>query len=241
MRKTSLVTLALSFLVLPPAAAAQDYVQYEVQRVSALPGSTADIGMAILEHNELFHAEAPYAASVHFIVTGEYAGQFEWVMGPTTFAQIDARPADLAHGTDWTNRVLANAEVHENHYWIRVDELSYMPELEGPRPVSVVRRFDVADAQLFAKVQRQINETFAAANAQYPRVMYQRRGASKDPWGWALVFTYPNWAAMDDDSFNFGEEFQARNGAAAWETFLEEFGQAVNDRDDMIRQLITRN
>lgn len=241
MRKTSLATLALLLLVLPPAATAQDYAQYEVQRVSALPGSTADIGMAMLEHNELFHAEAPYAASVFYIVTGEYAGQFQWVMGPTTFAQIDDRPADLAHSSDWANRVLANAEVHENDYWIRVDELSYMPELDDPGPVSVVRRFDVADAELFAKVQGQIMETFAAANAPYPRVMYRRRGMSKDPWGWALALTYPNWAAMDDDSFDFEQEFRARNGDAAWETFLEEFGQAVNARDDMIRQRITRN
>ena len=62
-----------------------------------------------------------------------------------------------------------------------------------------------------------------------------------DPWGWALVFTYPNWAAMDDDSFDFQREFRARNGDAAWETFAEELGQAVNARDDMIRQRVTRN
>ena len=57
------------------------------------------------------------------------------------------------------NRVLAHAEVHENDYWIRVDELSYMSDLDDPGPVSVVRRFDVADAELFEKVQGQIMET----------------------------------------------------------------------------------
>lgn len=241
MKTRTLAALALPWLALPFAAAAQDYTQYEVQRLSNLPGSTVDIGMAMVEHNERFHATAPYSASVYYIATGEYAGQYQWIMGPTTFAQIDARPADLAHGTDWVNRVLTHAAMHENDYWIRVDELSYMPETDGPRPVSLVRRFDVADPDLFAKVQRQIMETFAAAGAPTPRVMYRRRGLSKDPWGWALVLTYPNWAAMDDASFNFGEEFRARNGDAAWQTFLDEFDRAVNARDDMIRQLIVRN
>lgn len=240
MKKPILVALSLSVLALPASVAGQDYTQYQVQRISQLPGSTVDLGMAMVEHNELYHAEAPYAANVFYMVTGEFAGQFQWAMGPTTFADIDVRPGDPGHDADWANRVIRNAQVLSNDFWIQVDDLSYQVESGEARPVSLVRRFDVADAQLFRKVQRQIMETFAAAGAPNPRIMYQRRGLSKDPWGWALVISYPSWAAMDEP-FDFAGEFRARNGDAAWETFLDEFGRAVNGRDDSIRVLLSSN
>lgn len=240
MTKTALAAIALALQAMPPSVAAQDYTMYEVQRVSALPGSTVDIGAAMVEHDERFHAQAPYAASVFYLVTGPYSGQYQWIMGPTTFTQMDDRPADVAHGSDWANRVLAHAEVHETEYWRRIDDLSYTPDAmpDGARPVSLVRRFTVTDEALFIKVQRQIMEVFAAAGAPNPRTLYQRQFLSADPWGWAMVITYPNFAALDEPGFDFQAEFRALHGDGAWNTFNEEFGRAVAAREDTIRQLI---
>jgi hypothetical protein len=241
MKKTALAAVALVLLALPPSVRAQAYTMYEVQRVSALPGSTVDIGTAMVEHNQKFHAEAPYSASVYYLVTGQYSGQYQWIMGPTKFTQMDARPADASHGSDWANRVLAHAEVHETEYWRQIDDLSYAPENmpEGIRPVSLVRRFNVTDNALFIKLQGQIMEVFKAAGSPNPRTMYQRQFLSADPWGWAMVMTYPNLAALDEPGFDFEAQFRALHGDAGWDTFNKEFNQAVAGRDDAIRQLIT--
>jgi len=241
MKKPTLAAVALLLLALPPSVAAQDYAQYEVQRVSALPGSTVDIGAAMVEHNQKFHAEGPYSAAVYYLMTGQYSGQYQWIMGPTTFTQLDGRPADAAHGSDWANRVVAHAEVHETEYWRRIDDLSYTPEdmPAGDRPVSLVRRFNVTDAALFIKVQRQIMEVVKGAGSPNPRIMYRRQGLSADPWGWAMVETYPNLAALDEPGLDFEAQFRAVHGDAAWDTFTEEFGRAVAGRDDALRQLVT--
>jgi len=241
MKKIVLAAVAIVLLALPPSVVAQDYTMYEVQRVRALPGTTVDIGVAMVEHNQKFHAEAPYSASVFYMVTGPYSGQYQWIMGPTTFTQMDARPADASHGSDWSTRVLAHAEVYETEYWRQIDDLSYTPDAmpEGTRPISLVRRFTVTDNALFIKVQRQIMEVFRAAGSPNPRIMYQRQFLSADPWGWAIVISYPNFAALDEPGFDFQAEFRALHGDAAWSTFNEEFDRAVAARDDVIRQLIT--
>lgn len=241
-RHATYAVLFLALATAPLSLVAQDYAMYEVQRVSALPGGTADIGLAMYEHNQRFHADAPHAAQVFYMATGRDSGQYQWVMGPTTFSEIGDRPLDAAHNTDWSNRVLANAEVHENEYYVRVDELSYAPEgmPAGTRPISVARRFQVTDAALFARVQEKVMAVTAAQGSPNPRTMYQRRFLSPDGWDWVAVTSYESYAGLDAATGStFQEAFGGLYGAGAWSTFQEEFDQAVTAREDVLRELIT--
>ncbi len=54
------VALALALVgTITSHAAAQDYVQYEVERLKQLPGSTVDLGQRMVEHNQRFHYGGP--------------------------------------------------------------------------------------------------------------------------------------------------------------------------------------
>ena len=233
---------ALVFTLAPVSVVAQDYAMYEVTRVSPIVGTTADIGMAMYEHNQQFHAAAPYTGLVFYMATGQYSGQYQWVMGRTTFSDIGDRPQDASHNSDWANRVLANAEIHEHQFWVRVDELSYTPDgmAAGTRPISVVRRFEVTDPELFAQVQRQVMEVIASLGSPNPRTMYQRRFMAADNWGWAAVTSYESYAALDaGGDTTFEEGFRALHGDGDWDDFIEDFANAVTAREDVLRELIT--
>ena len=158
-------------------------------------------------------------------------------------AQLDDRPADPAHVSDWSDLVMSEAELQATEFWVRVDELSYTPEslAEGSRPLSRVRRFKVANDELFQKVQGQIVEAWAAAGLATPRLRYRRRGAHEDLENWVTVVTYRNWAEIDEPVPNFEEAFRARHGDGAWATFEQEADEAVISRQDAYRQLVTGN
>lgn len=240
-RSVLLPTACVLGLAFTSATAAQDYVMYEVERLSPLPGNPTDIGLAMVAHNAIYHAEAPHTAAVFYMVTGEFSGQYQWVMGPTTFGQIGARPGDAGHDGDWATKVAANAQLHDTEYWVRVDDLSYTPgNLSAEvRPISVVRRFEVGDVELFQKVQSQVMQVFSSTGSPNPRTMYQRRFARADGWGWAAITSYESYADLDRGGFNFEEAFKARFGEGAWATFQSDAAAAILNRDDVLRELVT--
>lgn len=239
----SFATLVLAAGATAPEASAQDYVMFEVERLSPLPGDPTDLGAQLLAHNEAYHSEAPYTASVFYMLTGEYSGQYQWAMGPITFSQIGDRPADPGHASDRSSKVSAHSEFHGTEYWVQVDDLTYTPPnvSSASRPISVVRRFEVADDDLFRKVQAQVMEVVASAGRPFPRTMYQRRFARADRWGWAAITSYESFSDLDQGSFDFQEAFREHFGDAAWATFQAESSEAILNRDDVIRQLVTGN
>ena len=65
------MALTLGGAMITSDAAAQDYVQYEVEMLKVLPGSTVDLGQRMLEHNQRFHADAPHEARAYYMATGQ--------------------------------------------------------------------------------------------------------------------------------------------------------------------------
>ena len=120
------------------------------------------------------------------------------------------------------------------------DDLTYAPEStdDTPRPLSRVRFFEVADNEVFMKVQGQILNVVKALGGPAPRTMYRKRFMSGDRVSWATVSSYKNWAELDEESSDFVETFKKVNGEDAWETFGEEFDQAVLSRRDQWRSYL---
>ena len=99
---------ALVGLTAPQAVGAQDYAQFEIRYMEALPGHARDLEQALGEHNRRFHSEGSSRAVVAMVLNGPRAGQYIWRMGPGTWTAWDARPGDEAHASDWADNVLAH-------------------------------------------------------------------------------------------------------------------------------------
>ena len=243
--RTSIMLPAYAVLafgvVMPADAVAQDYMMYETQYVKVLPGHSGAMNEAMAAHNNAFHAEGPYAASVAFVVNGPRAGQLIWAMGPGTWTTMDNRPAGEPHDPDWADKVLAHGEADLTEYWTVNTDLSYTPETPPVAATNLflVRFFEVADNALFLKVQGQIRDVQKTLKNPRLRTMVQRQFLGNDGRDWAMVVPYERWADLDQDG---GAPFQAAfvetHGQAAWSTFLEEFNAAVVSRTDEWRQII---
>lgn len=235
----ALAVLAL----LPMPVVAQEYTQVEVWTMSRLPGHTADIGAAMVDHNAEFHAAAPNGASAYYMLTGSRADKFQYVVGPRTFSDMDGATLTPEHMADWDNSVMRDAVIEEREFWRRVDEVMYTPEnlASGARPVSVVRLFEVADADAFVEQQRQVVEVVASMGSPNPRTLWRRIGLKEDNWGWAVVTTYPNWAALDGAGADFEAAYRALHGDGAWDDFLELSTRAITNRQDSHRVMLTGN
>ncbi len=238
----SIAAMSTCFVLLamaaPPAAVGQDYTMYETQYLTILPGHGDAFNEKMTEHNEQFHSEGPYTASVFFIINGPRTGQIFWAMGPTTFTDLDSRPSGESHGSDWGQGVLSHAEVGEAEYWRRNDDLSSPPDPDAaPKPISRVRIFEVADNALFVETQGLIEVTLKAIGYPRARTFYRKQFAHRDGRDWALVISYDNWAELDAGDFGgFQNTFVEVHGLAAWSQFQDDRAAAVVGVEDDWRQ-----
>ncbi len=238
----SIAAVSACFVLLavaaPPAAVGQDYTMYETQYLTVLPGHGDQFNEKVTEHNQQFHNEGPYTAQMFFIINGPRSGQIFWVMGPTTFTQLDNRPSGEPHDSDWGQDVLSHAEVGATEYWRRNDDLSSLPDPDAAlQPLSRVRFFEVADNALFVKTQEQVEATVKAMGNARARTFYRKQFRHRDGRDWALVTSYDTWAELDvPGTGSFQNTFVEVHGQAAWSTFQDERAAAVVGTEDEWRQ-----
>ena len=220
---------------------AQDYVMYETHYMTPKAGHMEQLMEEIGEHNKLFHADGPYYNAVFTVINGPRAGDLFFAMGPMTFTQNDDRPSSAEHGADWSQVESLTEGISNVEYWVRNDELSYVPETtdDTQMDLSRVRFFEVADNALFVKVQKQIISNIKAMGSKRARTMYRKQFMNRDGRDWAAVGWYKNWAELDDDSLpGFEETFIKTRGEAAWKMFEEDFEKAVVSREDEWRMIL---
>ncbi len=211
----------------------QDYALYEAHYLRPLPGKTSAVSDLIGEHNKSFHSGGPYNNNVFSVSTGPRAGDFLFAMGPCTLTDLDSRPSGEEHDSHWAKIQELCERIDEVSFWTVNDELSYAVEDQSPRPLSMVRFFEVVDNELFYKVQGQLLAAFKEQGREAPRIMFQRRGLSADNIQWAIRISYKNYAEVDAASAgDLVPAFEKANGENSWATFLEDFNKAVVSRQD---------
>ena len=226
----SLVTTAVaSFVLLGPAAlAGQDYVQYETQYLVALPGQSEDLEEALGDHNRRFHNEGAFLARVRYVINGPRTGQYVWIMGPGTWTEWDARPADDAHDSDWANNVLAHARNGRVEYWRQMDGLSTtVDQGDDPRPLTRVRFFSVENEGLWRRTQaQQVEAGRAAGPPTNSTTYYDRQFADPDGRNFARVTSHRSWSELDQGGggglAGFLQRMVDHLGPAGYEQYRED-------------------
>jgi hypothetical protein len=210
--------LALLGLSAPQSVGAQDYAQFEIRYLEALPGHARDLEQALGEHNRRFHSEGASRAVVAVVLNGPRAGQYIWRMGPGTWTAWDARPGDEAHATDWADNVLAHGRSGLVEYVRRMDDLSTrVDQGSEPRPFIRVRYFSVEEPALYRQSQAMQEEAARAVGMSRSRAFFARQFASPDGRDYQLVVSYRSMAELDQPGRGF---------APVQEKMIEMFGIA---------------
>ena len=184
-------------------------------------------GMAA--HNKKYHAADPYKAIVRINVSGPNTGSYIWVMGPTTWTQMDNRPGKGEHDTDWDKNVAAYCEsMSPPSYWRAVKDVNYDPAPGKNTKMSRARFNEIRPGQMdrFIELMKQI----AATNKQVKSSMGFSMAIRQD---WArgsnaITFgSFDKWAQLEGNN-QFRKTFEELYGDGSWDRFIEEIEMSVD-------------
>ena len=229
--KLGLSILLIAVLLMIKTAISQEKKSYQmVELTYMMPklGMENDFVKAIKEHNKKFHSQKPYTASLDRIATGHYAGWFVWVMGSTTFSELNARPSKGAHNEDWDKNVSPTVKKYGMvEYWRKNDKLSFKAD-DTPPALENIWFIKIKDGNYyrFKDVIKKFKDAFEKKGDNF--FIYNNQFSQDDGRDVAIVWTMKSWADMDADDGGIKKYYEEVNGEGIWVNALKEW-EAVTE------------
>lgn len=228
MKKLVALIVAIAFAV-TLSMAQSDYMQMESIGLTVKPDKVDLFKKGMAAHNKKYHAADPYKAAVRMNVTGPNTGSYIWIMGPTTWTQMDGRPGKGEHDTDWEKNVAAYCEsISPPGYWRMVKDVNYDPAPGKNTKMSRARFHEVRPGQMdrFIELMKRIAATNKKANSSMGFSMAVRQDWARGTN--AIVFgSFDKWAQLEGNP-NFVKSYEELYGEGSWDRFLEEIGMCVD-------------
>ena len=128
-KQIGLVLVGLCMVAGTMAQTAPDAPLTVVESMYLLPkrGMEDKFEAAVKAHNVKYHPDGPFVAGLRKVEYGDKAGWYVFVYGPTTYENIDNRPAKAnGHDADWSTTVEPLVETYgTTTLWNLNKELSY--------------------------------------------------------------------------------------------------------------------
>jgi hypothetical protein len=218
--KKQFLLVGLFAFALTAGTAQTDYVQVEVMGITPKADKVDLFKKGMAAHNKKYHSKDPHKVSVNYVVSGPNSGAYLWIMGPTTWTQMDSRPGKGEHDLDWEKNVTPYTEsMSAVSYWRLNKEVSYTPEGGGALPKARVRNVTVRPFQMDRYIE-QMKKIVAVYKKKQYNVSFElwvHDGATQGPDA-VTIQGYANWAARDSGS-NFQKDFEEVHGAGSWARF----------------------
>ncbi len=214
------VVLACSYML----SAGQGKTLYHVTIVLPRLGSTTAFENAWKAHLQKYH-KGDDKRSVHEILSGDHAGKFQLISGPSAFADMDTeKSTDAAHGQDYDKTVVPSVQSMSGSYIYRhADTLSYNGDMAAEKFVNTiynVRRGKMND--FTAEIKRAI-ATNRAINSRSGYNTYIRLWSGTSPQLVIVTRLKDGFKQMDD-------AFAPSQSAAFKEQYIKSFGQEQWDK-----------
>ncbi|MCX2719370.1 hypothetical protein [Lentiprolixibacter aurantiacus] len=198
------------------------------------------LGENMRKHNQKYHKEGPYQASVYNIVTGPDTGKMVWIMGPLQYRHLDARPSAGGHDEDWRDNILTYVRrVQQGEYWAGDIELSntgMMGDDPGDYPILFTRYWEIREGMNFGVQNhfKMVSETVKAMPGENPFGIYVNEFQQGDIGRHiATVSFHKSWTDFEK-SWPFPETFEKVHGANSWDRFIRNRDATFDNRWDEI-------
>ncbi|GGK59748.1 MULTISPECIES: hypothetical protein [Flavobacteriaceae] len=239
--KTNLIaTLVFALMVTTFTVNAQEekesYAMVEVTYMKAKIGMEKAFEAAVKSHNEKYHKEGVFKASLDLIITGKETGWYAWIMGPCTFSDLDKRPNDSAHGNDWDKNVSPNVlEYGRNEFWRYNSKLSYSgnspdsPKLENIWFIDLKKGQGYKFREFIEKVKKAHEKRGEGSLNVYNNQFRDDEGRDV-----AIVWGYNNWAEMDDDNGGIKKYYEEIYGEGSWTNALKDWDNSIDSINSQV-------
>ena len=244
MNKKFLTLLFLGvFLVGPMTTQAQEDADDPMwETILLTPDNTKlkTLGENMRNHNQKYHSEDPYNATVYTISTGPNTGKMVWMMGPLKFTHLDSRPAEGGHDEDWRDNIMPYVKkISHGEYWQGDNKLSntaMMTEGPGQYPIVFVRywKVELGHGHNINHLLKMVSETVKAMEGDNPWGVYYNLFRQGDMGRHiATVGFSKNWAEYDEDPI-FKKTFLETHGENSWDGFVRNMDLTFEDSWDEI-------
>ena len=233
MKKLTLIfTLVLGVSLM--ALAQSNYKMFQLVYLKPLAGTNMQTAKdAMMAHNNEYHKEGPFRASVWSNLTGEMVGTWAWAMGPATFSDFDNRPQDEAHDSDWQKVVQGNFKLVANEYWRMDEKLSYEPEDYdfGDKVIWTVYDLKAGDSYRFKEMVTKIIEVYKEKKYDYDLTVFWNQFDNTEGRDAVIQVSFKTWSFLDIDR-KFKKDFEEVHGEGSWWKLIEEYRDIVDSSYD---------
>lgn len=220
-----LLVVAMLTVSIATAQEKESYGMAEITYMLPKIGMEKAFEDAVKDHNEKYHKEGPFKASLDYILTGKESGWYVWIMGPCTFTDLDNRPEDDTHRAHWDKNVSPTVSKYgKSEYWKYNSKLSYagdapeLPKYENIWFVDVKKGQNYKFNEFIEKVKKAYEKkgegNFRIYNNQFGD------GMGRDV---AIVWAFDKWAEMDDDDGGIKNSFEEVYGEGSWDNALKDW------------------
>lgn len=239
--KRTFLTLIIGFLTFGFIAAQESYTMYETMYITPKKGMEKELMASMEAHNKKFHTTAPYEAFNRTVVIGTHEGQAIWIMGPTTFTELnnfDSQPNSEAHTADWAMNVEPFVDSYSDlEYWKKKDDLSYVPTDDGDLKLQHIRYWGVKPGKWedFMGVLNNVVEVFKTNSYKESWGIYVNQFHTVDGRDVAAVSNMVNWASFDQED-TWVADYEKLYGKDSWKTAMNTLRESTSSFTEEVRE-----
>ena len=221
---TSLLIVTLLMTSISISQEKKTYQMVNLQYIMPKVGMEKAFVKAVTDHNNLYHKEGPYQASLDNILTGEEAGWYVWLMGPNTFSDIDGSPGEGPHADHWAKNVAPTIQKYgRSEFWKYNEKLSYNNQ-KGSAKFETIWILDLkrGDYYRFKALMLKIKEAHEK-KADGSILIYENQFNGNDGREIAIVWPFNKWAELDIDNGGIKKVYEEINGEGSWQNAMDEW------------------
>jgi len=237
MNKIITVLAVLFFSVPAMAEDAKTYIQYDSFRFTINNKDAKTFSKNMRAHIKKYHGEGPYFTRIYNVGYGANMDEYIWIMGPTSFAEMDARPEDKGHAADWSDNInpyitsYKNSEIWRGMEGLVIDNTD---KKETKKSEKILTRYlTVSPGQTGTKIKdllKQIKDTLVkTGKVKYWAVMHNLfiQGNLN---GRHIMSVSPveSWTSLEED-WEFKKHYEALHGEDSYEKFTENYNTVFSN------------
>jgi hypothetical protein len=195
---------------------------------------------AVKAHNTKFHPDGPFRAGLRKVEYGDKAGWYVFVYGPTTYDNLDNRPAKAnGHDTDWSSTVDPLVDTYgSTTIWNFNKDLSYGFDILQKSKYYEMWAVTLKHGQYyrFKAMAEKLKKTYESlGNGSFVVLENALHNSNSGDIGLIWSFnTYKEWA--DDPGPRAA--YEKLYGAGSWQNMVDEWRDIYVDYNDEIRSFV---
>jgi len=195
---------------------------------------------AVKAHDTKFHPSGPFVAGLRKVEYGEKAGWYIFVYGPTTYENLDNRPAKgNGHDLDWSTTVDPLVETYgSTSLWNLNKDLSFGFDILQKSKYYEVWMVNLKRGEYyrFKDLAEKLKKTYESVNKGSFVVMESPLHSANGP-DVVLIWSFNTYKDWEEDP-GPKESYEKLYGTGSWQHMIDEWKDVYADYNAEIRSFV---